>query len=758
MTRAVFFTLLVLIVAPAVCQASNPPICPYVIDRTPWIDAWVQGAPWVKVHYAGNIEPAKSAGIKVFYRPWDADSQYHDDGNLPSDRTGAQYADMVWSKIGSLSLKPDAVGYRNEFNWDNPTASKRTCAEFVNFANRLRQRGYAGKIIFGSFGVGWVDAQIWNDTDLKNAVLASDGVETHEYFDLTVNCCAPWLAFRHRDLAIAQHAYLRSKEWYIGEFGSDLTCGHCTNCDDDLCRSGWRDRGKLTEQQYVNELMTYRAGCASQVVAVFVFQAGSPGWASFEVAETTVADYMKSTWDAPTGTIAGTVTSQSGGTVSGATVTTDPGDYTTLSGPSGQYALPDIPIGTYSVTAHKAGYNHVTAHGYSVTTGAATTANLTLTPLTGLAAARNLPNNAGAAVSGIVTAQFPVGGAQTRIYIEDPSRAAGLAINTTAAVSVGDEVEAQGTMGTVSGERVMSATAVTNLGEGAAVPRKLGMNARALGGGKSGFQDAVVDDAVAGDLADGLSNIGLLVRAWGKVSYIDPAGAYFYMDDGSSLRDGSGHVGVRVASTGLPVPSADANVRITGISSVTQVGGKTVRLLRPRSAADLSYAAATNTLNNPGFEAGTLANWITYGMFDGIQSGSWYGSITARSGSYFVGSAANWGTKTGGLYQRVAVPAGWSCQAKAWSRIYRTDNPVDSVRNRVGIDPTGGTNPASASIQWSPVDTQSTAGFSEWKELVSPAVTCTGGYVTIFLDSAQLDAAGWHINCFDDAALLVTAP
>jgi len=193
-------------------------------------------------------------------------------------------------------------------------------------------------------------------------------------------------------------------------------------------------------------------------------------------------------------------------------------------------------------------------------------------------------------------------------------------------------------------------------------------------------------------------------------------------------------------------------VTITGISGAALEGGKVVRLLRPRSEADLSYRPSANFLLNPGFETGTLSNWTTYGSIDGLLSGSWFAGITAHTGSWFIGSAADGQTKSGGVYQRVAVPAG-SYQARVWSRVYHGGNPEDSARSRVGIDPTGGTNPAAAAVVWSPFDSQPVEYYSEWRELVSPAVSSPGGYVTIFLDAQQTNAAGWHINCFDDAGV-----
>ncbi|MGQ9456453.1 MAG: carboxypeptidase-like regulatory domain-containing protein, partial [Armatimonadota bacterium] len=616
---------------------SNPPICPYIIEWNNDIGIWARGAPWIKVNYAFNIEPAKATGAKVFYRPWDADPQYHDDGCLPSNRTGAEYADMVWSKISSLQQKPDAIGYRNEFNWGNPSASKRTCAEFVNYANRLRTLGYEGKIIFGSFGVGWVDSEIWNDPDLTAAVNASDGVETHEYFDREVNCCAPWLAFRHRDIALANHPYLRTKEWYIGEFGSDLVCGHCTWCDDyPLCRGGWRDRNKLTEDAYIQQMAIYRAGCADQVVAVFVFQVGSPGWANYEVFGTSVASWMKTTWNVTPGKIAGTVKDHRGIGLVGATVILNLEGYTAISSTNGEYSIDNVPPGVYEITAKYPGYTQVTQKGIVVNSGQTTTVSFILQPLTPIAAAKQLADGTYTTICGILTAQFPISGPQERIYIQSHDRSAGIGVVTSVPASVGDELQCSGTVTSLGGERVLQATNVVRTGPTGS-PKPVGLTNRQLGGGSFGKQGAVLD-LFPDSYAVGLNNIGLLVRTWGRVSYIDPGSNYFYIDDGSGLKDGSGRTGIRVSCAGLPVPTIGRYVIITGISGTTLLNGKIVRLLKPRSEDDLSYRTETNYLLNPGFESGSLANWTLYGMIDGPQSGTWFGGISAHSGNWFIGS------------------------------------------------------------------------------------------------------------------------
>lgn len=733
------------------CHAANPPICPHVIGWNSTIATWAQGAPWVKVIYSGDVAPAKAVGAKVFYRPWDADSANHDDACLPASLTGTQYADLVWAKMSPMASKPDAVSYRNEFNWTDPDGSMRTCAEFPGYAARLRALGYAGKIIFGSFGVGWVDGYVWDKPELIDAVNASDGVETHEYFDFEVNCGAPWLAFRHRDIALAEHPYLQSKDWYIGEFGSDRVCNPNMPCSDLLCRRGWRDAGKLTEQAYIDQMAIYRAGCANQVKAVFVFQQGDSGpWADFEVLGTNVAEWMRSTWGLPSGRFVGTVKDASGRAIPYPSISVTPGLYTAAGTSGGGYNTPFIPVGTYSVTASKTGYAPQTQAGKVITSGGVNIVYFVLSPVTTVAEAKKQADYTTAVVSGIVTAKLPPGGSE-RIYVQDPNLPSGIAVLPASSASPADIVQVQGTIyRDPNGERVIKDATVTTTSTGQPLPKALGLNNLWLGGGQFLGQAPVVNHASTDEYAKGLSNIGLLVHAWGRVSYVDPSGAFFYLNDGSGLDDGSTHAGVRVAISGLPMPASGADVDVIGISSTTMIGGKIVRLLRPRSVADLSYASASNYLANPGFES-AMSDWTSYGRTDGVQSGTWFGSATPHSGSYFFGSAANYDAKAGGVYQRVMAIRDGSYEAKAWSRVFWNGNSPDSVRNRVGIDPTGGTNPAGATVAWSPIDTQPNPDTSSWKQLTTPTVTCATGLVTIFLDFTQTNPAGWHVNSFDDA-------
>lgn len=100
----------------------------------------------------------------------------------------------------------------------------------------------------------------------------------------------------------------------------------------------------------------------------------------------------------------------------------------------------------------------------------------------------------------------------------------------------------------------------------------------------------------------GPNNIGLLVKTWGKVTYVNAAKEYFYIDDGANLWDGSYRedngqqtVGVRVSydhlATGAPAvtpPSVNDMAVVTGISSTLMVTSQIRPNLRVSKGSDLS--------------------------------------------------------------------------------------------------------------------------------------------------------------------------
>jgi hypothetical protein len=128
----------------------------------------------------------------------------------------------------------------------------------------------------------------------------------------------------------------------------------------------------------------------------------------------------------------------------------------------------------------------------------------------------------------------------------------------------------------------------------AAGPNPLCVGNKALGGGQLNANTP----GVSGGL--GLNNIGLLVKTWGTVTYVDTDSKFFYIDDGSKLDDQSGIAearGVRVSYAGLAqgntftAPDNGQFVVITGISSTTAITvGENTRIiptLRPRRDTDM---------------------------------------------------------------------------------------------------------------------------------------------------------------------------
>lgn len=115
---------------------------------------------------------------------------------------------------------------------------------------------------------------------------------------------------------------------------------------------------------------------------------------------------------------------------------------------------------------------------------------------------------------------------------------------------------------------------------------------RALGGGALNQYTQGVADGV------GLNNIGLLIRTYGKVTYIDTANQCFYIDDGSGCvsgatrPDNSPVIGVRVSYGGLATgvtinPPTATYVAVTGVISTAMVGTLVRPNVRPRHPDDI---------------------------------------------------------------------------------------------------------------------------------------------------------------------------
>ena len=120
----------------------------------------------------------------------------------------------------------------------------------------------------------------------------------------------------------------------------------------------------------------------------------------------------------------------------------------------------------------------------------------------------------------------------------------------------------------------------------AEVPPPLGVTSRDIGGGALNQYTPGVESG------KGLNNIGLLVRMWGRVTFVDSTNKFFYIDDGCGREDGSGNKGVRVSYDNLALgetfspPAQYSYVAITGISSTVMINTKVQPNLRPRRDAD----------------------------------------------------------------------------------------------------------------------------------------------------------------------------
>ena len=139
---------------------------------------------------------------------------------------------------------------------------------------------------------------------------------------------------------------------------------------------------------------------------------------------------------------------------------------------------------------------------------------------------------------------------------------------------------------------VLAATAVAFADE----VKPIAMNNRAIGGASLNAYTPGVQNGA------GANNIGILVKTWGKVTWVDTTNQFFYIDDGTALKDGSKHtdtgkdvdnVGVRVSYSNLAngntiiPPSIGVYVTVIGISSTSIINGNIQPNIRSRSQSDI---------------------------------------------------------------------------------------------------------------------------------------------------------------------------
>jgi hypothetical protein len=192
-------------------------------------------------------------------------------------------------------------------------------------------------------------------------------------------------------------------------------------------------------------------------------------------------------------------------------------------------------------------------------------------PLVDVVDARQQPDNSFVYVGpAVISAKFP-----GYFYLESPDRACGLRVNGNVALSVGDLVKVAGTIKTATGERYVEMSIIQNVQSGYGAPKPLAMIGSSIGGSSNGAVPGV-----SGGI--GTNNIGLLIKAWGRVTVIDSTS--FYLDDGS------GAVVKVLAYSSSQMPPNGSYAVVTGISSTYDAGGGNIgRLIRAVSGGIVSY-------------------------------------------------------------------------------------------------------------------------------------------------------------------------
>ena len=228
----------------------------------------------------------------------------------------------------------------------------------------------------------------------------------------------------------------------------------------------------------------------------------------------------------------------------------------------------------YAAFAHDVVPNHSTAATATATAAADAT----------IPQAKGLNDNDVRALRGnVVTAVF-----SDCFYIQDPLGKWGIR-GINASVSQGQKVDVIGKMKGGLAERYIDCADNNAKLISAAPPAVLptSMANVTLGGADLSLPLA---PGVAG--ATGPNNLGILVCVWGKITQIDRTGQFFYIDDGSGLRDGTQTdigpaPGVLVDSVGVRVKGPTSYISgeyvvVTGISSCFPSGGLARQVL-PRA-------------------------------------------------------------------------------------------------------------------------------------------------------------------------------
>lgn len=159
-------------------------------------------------------------------------------------------------------------------------------------------------------------------------------------------------------------------------------------------------------------------------------------------------------------------------------------------------------------------------------------------------------------------------------------------------------------------------------------------------------------------------------------------------------------------------------------------------------------SATPNLLSNWGFENGTFPPWQQSPTI--FEIGGWctWGPCPYEGAKDAV-SAVSYGKKNGYLYQ-VASGAivGQTYTARGWIQTRQTGGYNTDVAAKIGLDPTGGTDPGGASVVWSPEYSSQETWMPIGVSAVAQSTNLTFAFQQIHKWNLQ-----WNINAYDACSL-----
>ncbi len=222
-------------------------------------------------------------------------------------------------------------------------------------------------------------------------------------------------------------------------------------------------------------------------------------------------------------------------------------------------------------------------------------------------------------------------------------------------------------------------------------------------------------------------------------------------------------------TTPYPLSSQDSTLRTSHTTVLTGLMPNTMYHVRARSKASgynegvtndmvfVTLPATRNFLQDTGFESGAFGTWTKTGAGDIRITGPSFAGSGPRTGSYGLGGASNGGTVQGGAMQRVPAVPGARYRLSAWLFTHCVGGNFSSKAyqtiTRIGIDPTGGTDPNAITVRWSPY----TYSQDAWTQVATSAVA-SSNWITVFLYGGNDVGLEWSIFSFDDVILTTDAP